>query len=200
MLSNSLCSAVVCGSMAPLNYYSNEGERTRWRPAETQHFLCLRPNAVLVEKLNIKTAFCVQWLWRGSKIHEQWTPLEKYFNPHYNASVVCLAWLNVKGPMKRFQIVLLCRHLVWCCMKQYAGEGLNVRRDMIWELKRCWTKEYLILISRGWVHLYCIVLYVFSCLMRKGAFLMLPYAWSLTSCLLPISFSKNWFWFLNHPG
>lgn len=64
---------------------------------------------VLVGKLKIKNAFCAQWLWRGSHSHEQWMPQEKILILT-SCSVVCLAWLNVKGPMKCLQTSVT----MWC--------------------------------------------------------------------------------------
>lgn len=167
MLSNSLCSAVVRGSVASLNYYSNGGEHTWQRPVETQYFLRLRPKAVLVEKLNIKIAFCVQWLWHGSQIHEQWTPLEKYFNPHYSCFVVCLAWLNVKGPMKQLSdhtlmspfCVMLHETVCWGGTWHQEGRDLGV--------KVCGQRN-----KWHWNHggESSVLMYSFSCLQRIGVF------------------------------
>lgn len=55
---------------------------------------------VLVEKLKIKNAFCVQWLWRDAQSREQRAPPEKDSNPQ---SLLCLFSLNVKGLMKQLK-------------------------------------------------------------------------------------------------
>lgn len=148
MLSNSLCSPVVSGSVASLSYYSNWGEKAADGGPWRLHFLWLRPNVawkVFKSEMSfvISSWGCVHGAVNSGRPGEGGSP-------HF--LLTCLLSLTESLRSHETGFIPFCLALIWCD-EAWKQAPVIIKGELIGKFTRIQTGNHVSLFNKGLVQL-----------------------------------------------